>query len=109
MGQFGACAGAHRRGAGAGINILKFSPPAATPKTGQDLTQESKMESFSTRLGKYLAAHKTDRRGGMFVLLVFVLFSGFVGFKGFMIIFGLCLLAEGIAMLLTADLPEEAS
>ncbi len=61
------------------------------------------MDSFSSRLGNWLAAHETDRRGGMFVLLIFALTSGFVGLKGFVILFGLCLIAEGIAMLLTPE------
>jgi len=60
------------------------------------------MDSFSNRLNAWLSANETNRRGALFTIIVFTLFSGYFGFKGFMIVAGLCLMAEGLAMLLTS-------
>lgn len=65
------------------------------------------MDSFSNRLGAWLAAHETDRRGGMFALLTLALFSGYFGVWGFVTLFGVCLMAEGVAMLLSSAAQED--
>lgn len=60
------------------------------------------MDSFSNRLNVWLSANEGNRRGCMLIAVLFAFTSGYFAFKGIMIVAGLCLMAEGLAMLLTS-------
>lgn len=63
------------------------------------------MDSFSARLTVWLAANESNRRGALCMIVVLLLGTGLFGFKSILVIAGLCLMAEGCAMLMTLSQP----
>ena len=60
------------------------------------------MNTFLERLGQWLPTIENERRGGM-LLVLFALYSAdLASFRTLVILGGLCLMAEGLAMLISA-------
>ena len=63
------------------------------------------MDRFTARWKVWLAANESNRRGALCMIVFILLGTGLFGFKGILVIAGLCMMAEGCAMLMTLSQP----
>ena len=61
------------------------------------------MDSFSERLGKWLASHEDDRRAALCGITAFLFFTNFASWRTAIIVGGVCMMIEGWAMLMSKN------